>query len=74
MTDIFRPFTTVSQVGDKAMEIGSRYIWMQGGLIHEEAARKAEVTDILVTINNRTMREHLRRYGGMPAWQGPPYF
>ena len=65
--DIFRRSAMVPPVVGEALEIGAKYIWMQDGVIHEEAA------GILVIMNNCPMREHRRRYGGLPAHQRPPY-
>jgi predicted CoA-binding protein len=73
MVDIFRRSAMVPPVVDEALEVGVKYIWMQNGVIHEEAARKAEEAGILVVMNNCAMREHRRRYGGLPAHQRPPY-
>jgi predicted CoA-binding protein len=52
MVDIFRRSATVPPVVDDAIEAGVRYIWMQDGVIHEEAARKAEEAGIPVIMNN----------------------
>ncbi len=73
MVDIFRRPSAVPPVVDEALEIGAKYIWMQIGIVHEEAARKAEEAGILVVMDNCTMREHRRRYGGLPPAQRPPY-
>ena len=73
MVDIFRRSALVPPVVDEAVEVGVKYIWMQDGVIHEEAARRAEEAGILVIMNNCAMREHRHRYGGLPAEQRPPY-
>ena len=73
MVDIFRRSAMVPPVVDEALEVGAKYIWMQDGVIHEETALKAEEAGTLVVMNNCPMREHRRRYGGLPAHQRPPY-
>jgi len=73
MVDIFRRPAAVPSVVDEALEIGAKYIWMQEGIVHEEAARKAEEAGVLVVMDSCTMREHRRRYGGLPPEQCPPY-
>ena len=73
MVDIFRRPSAVPPVVDEALEIGAKYIWMQIGIVHEEAARKAEEAGVLVVMDRCTMREHSRRYGGLPPEQRPPY-
>jgi len=42
MVDIFRRPAAVPSVVDEALEIGAKYIWMQEGIVHEEAAKKTE--------------------------------
>lgn len=50
--DVFRRSETVPPVVDEAIEIGAKYIWMQDGVMHEEAARKAEEAGVQVIMNN----------------------
>ena len=42
MVDIFRRSELVPPVVDEAIEVGAKYVWMQDGGIHPEAAAKAE--------------------------------
>ena len=42
IVDIFRRPAAVPSVVDEALEIGAKYIWMQEGIVHEEAAKKTE--------------------------------
>ena len=52
MVDVFRRSDTVPPVVDEAIEIGAKYIWMQDGVEHEEAAKKAEKAGVQVIMNN----------------------
>ena len=52
MVDIFRRSEFVPPVVDQAIEIKAKYIWMQDGVIHEEAAAKAEAAGIPVVMDD----------------------
>jgi len=52
MVDIFRRSELVPPVVDQAIEVGAKYIWMQDGVIHQEAAAKAEAAGIPVVMND----------------------
>jgi predicted CoA-binding protein len=41
MVDIFQNSAAVPPIVDKAISIGAKYIWMQMGIVNEEAAEKA---------------------------------
>jgi predicted CoA-binding protein len=52
MVDIFRRSELVPPVVDEAIEVGARYIWMQDGVIHREAAARAEAAGIPVVMDD----------------------
>ena len=55
---IFRPSEEVPGVVDEALETQARVIWMQSGIRHEEAARKARRSGMKV-VQDRCMRTEL---------------
>ena len=58
--DIFRKSSEVGPVVNQAVEIGARAVWMQLGIINEEAADRA-LSAGLVTIMDRCLKvEHSR--------------
>jgi predicted CoA-binding protein len=52
MVDIFRRSELVPPVVAEAIAVGVRYIWMQDGVIHPEAAAQAEAAGIPVVMND----------------------
>jgi predicted CoA-binding protein len=52
MVDIFRRSELVPPVVDQAIEVGVRYIWMQDGVINQDAAAKAEAAGIPVIMDD----------------------
>ena len=52
MVDIFRRPEFVEAIVDEAIEIGAKYIWMQDGVVDEEAAFTARAAGIPVVMNN----------------------
>ena len=52
MVDIFRRSELVMPVVEEAIQVGARYIWMQDGVINEEAAQKARDAGIPVVMDD----------------------
>ena len=58
MADLFISPTRVPTVVDQAIDIGVRAIWMQEGVVHNDAASRARKEDIQVIMNLCIMKEH----------------
>ena len=62
MVDVFRRSEQVMPVIEEAIEVRAKYIWMQDGVINEEAKAKAEAAGIPVIMNDCALRQHRRRF------------
>jgi len=51
----------VPEVVDEAIRLGVPAIWMQEGVVHEEAAEKARQAGIFVVMNRCILKEHAKR-------------
>ena len=60
VVDIFRSTEEVMPIVDEAIKIGTKVVWMQEGIINEEAAAKAKDAGLLVVMDKCMRKEHLR--------------
>ena len=65
VVDIFRKSEDVPPVVDEAIRLGARVIWMQLGVIHLEARRKALDAGLEVVMDRCMKIEHARFHGGL---------
>lgn len=62
IVDVFRRSENVPEVVEEAIKLGVSAIWMQEGVIHEPAARKARDAGIFVVMDRCILKEHRKRF------------
>ena len=62
--DVFRKSEFVPEIVEQAIRIRAPVVWMQEGVIHEEAAKKARKAGITVVMDKCMMKEHKELTGG----------
>lgn len=58
IVDIFRRSECVPDIVDAAIRIGAKCVWMQEGVVHEEAAAKARAAGLEVVMDHCILKEH----------------
>lgn len=65
VVDIFQKPERVPELVEGAIEVGAKVVWMQIGVIHEEAARRAREAGLEVVMNRCMKIEYARLFGGL---------
>lgn len=65
IVDIFREPAAISDIVDEAIAVGAKVVWMQLGLVHEEAAERARQAGLEVVMDRCVKIEHARFFGGL---------
>jgi len=65
IVDVFRPSHELPALARQAIEIGAKVLWMQLGVINEEAARIAREAGLAVVMDRCCKIEHARFFGGL---------
>ncbi len=60
IVNVFRRSEFVPEIVDAAIRIGAKCVWMQEGVMHEEAAAKARAAGLEVVMNRCILKEHRR--------------
>jgi predicted CoA-binding protein len=65
IVDLFQRVERIPAFVDQAIEIGAKVVWMQLGIIHEEAAQKARDAGLEVVMDRCMKIEYARLFGGL---------
>lgn len=60
IVDIFRRSEFVPEIVEAAIRIGARAVWMQEGVVHEEAAARAAAAGLTVVMDRCILKDHRR--------------
>ena len=64
VVDVFRRSEFVPPVVESAIQVGAKAVWMQEGVMHEEAARRAHEVGLRVVMDRCILKEHRRWKAG----------
>ena len=62
VVDIFRKSEDVLPIVEEAVKVGAKTVWMQEGVINEEAAEYARKAGLRVVMDRCMLKEHQRIY------------
>ncbi|MBA2555195.1 MAG: CoA-binding protein [Geodermatophilaceae bacterium] len=65
IVDVFRPAAEAVGLAEQAIEIGARVLWLQLGVISEDAAAVAKAGGLSVVMDRCCKIEHARFFGGL---------
>ena len=62
IVNIFRRSEFVPEIVDAAIRRGAKVIWMQEGVVHEEAAQRAREAGIEVVMDRCILKEQMKNF------------
>ena len=65
VVDVFRKPEDVPEIADQAIALGAKVLWLQLGVIHMEARKKALDAGLEVVMDRCMKIEHARFHGGL---------
>ncbi len=65
IVDLFQRPERIPPFVDSAIDIGAKVVWMQLGIVHEEAAAKARAGGLEVVMDRCIKIEYARLFGGL---------
>ncbi|MEE8347764.1 MAG: CoA-binding protein [Dehalococcoidia bacterium] len=64
VVDVFRRARLAPRVVAEALYVGAKVVWMQEGIVHAAAARRARAAGLAVVMDRCMMAEHRKLMGG----------
>jgi predicted CoA-binding protein len=61
LVDVFRASEHVPAIVDEVIRLGIKYLWLQDGVLHEEAVARARAAGVKCVQNDCIFRQHARR-------------
>ena len=61
IVNVFRRSDAVPEVVEQAIRINAPAIWLQEGVVHQDAAEKARRAGIFVVMDKCILKEHIKR-------------
>jgi predicted CoA-binding protein len=61
LVDVFRASEHIPAIVDDVIRLKIRYLWLQDGVMHDEAVARAEATGVKCIQNDCIFREHSAR-------------
>lgn len=65
VVQVFRKPEDVPPVVEQAIQAGAKVVWMQEGVVNQQAAARAEQAGLKVVMNRCMMKTHQRLMGGL---------
>jgi predicted CoA-binding protein len=63
IVDVFRPPKAVPEIVEAAIRVGAKAVWLQEGIVHDDAVKAAQAAGLIAIQNRCLMKEHFRLVG-----------